>query len=158
MQNCDVNLEDSLWGTFADSKGMQQFIQKSLPRPPNEHLLLVLLWSVWLGYGKKRSKTEPQERESRHLLLAPQVADEMFLDPNVTLSDAALLLKEHLRRDSKMPYFAVPPVPLGTKSQAAVAHIHVHTRTHMHLDQAGNYTQETITDGDLCSFNSRTRL
>ena len=53
----------------------------------------------------------------------------MILDPNVILSDAALLLKERQRRDSKMSYFAVPPVPLGTKSQAAVAHTHVHTRT-----------------------------
>lgn len=57
-------------------------------------------------------KTKPQERESRHLLLAPQVADEIILNPNVTLNDTVLLLKEHLlspvlRRDSKMPYFAV---------------------------------------------------
>lgn len=28
-----------------------------------------------------------------------------------------------------MPYFAVQPVPLGTKSQAAVAHTHAHTHT-----------------------------
>lgn len=59
--------------------------------------------------------------------LAPQGADEMILDPNVTLSDTVFLRKERLlspvlRRDSKMPYFAGQPVPLGTKSQAAVAH------------------------------------
>lgn len=60
LQNCDSDLKNSLWGTFADNKGTgngpcpKVLVQRSITRPPNKPLVTVLLWFVRLGYGKQR--------------------------------------------------------------------------------------------------------